>query len=232
MRPWKKKAAKPARWWRRSGKAAASEDQVLHYDGHEWTSEPIEIPTASKEEFRVLGIGATSPTNAWLLAQLSSKASYPAGAVALFRRVHEGEGEHAKWVWKPVTATGKGEEAEPLTVPVQGGGAPEPFTLAGLGEPPTVDFSGPDRDERRACGSTAQRGDVHTRTPASTTIFFRPEGEASEIRGHVEASWCLLPAAASGRHSASTNCPKRCPVGTTARSPGAGRKRAGGLARG
>ncbi len=50
------------------------ENQVLHFDGHRWTSEPIEIPNASKEDFRVLGIAATSPTNAWLLAQLSSKA--------------------------------------------------------------------------------------------------------------------------------------------------------------
>ena len=52
--------------------------------------------------------------------------------------MREGEGEKAKWVWKPVTATGKAEEAEPLTVPVQEGGTPEPFTLAGLGEPPTA----------------------------------------------------------------------------------------------
>ncbi|MGO9247068.1 MAG: hypothetical protein ACLP7W_00530 [Solirubrobacteraceae bacterium] len=188
------------------------EDQVLHYDGHEWTSEPIEIPTASKEEFRVLGIGATSPTNAWLLAQLSSKASYPAGAVALFRRVHEGEGEHAKWVWKPVTATGKGEEAEPLTVPVQGGGAPEPFTLAGLGEPPTV-VSQVLTVTSEGLWIDGQRGDVHTRTPASTTIFFRPEGEASEIRGHVEASWCLLPAAASGAPQCQYELPEALPGG-------------------
>ena len=59
--------------------------------------EPIEIPAHSAESFRVLAIGASSPTNAWLLAQLSP--NYPSGAVALFRRV-EGSREH--WSWKPV----------------------------------------------------------------------------------------------------------------------------------
>ncbi len=151
------------------------ENQVLHFDGHTWTSEPIAIPKASKEDFRVLGIAATSPTNAWLLAQLSSKGSYPTGAVALFRRVREGEGEHAKWVWKPVTAAGgKAEEAEPLTVPVQGSGTPEPFTLAGLGEPPTV-ISQVLTVTSEGLWIDGERGDVHTRTPATTTIFFKPE---------------------------------------------------------
>ena len=172
---------------------AGVEDQVLHFDGHEWTSEPIEIPTASKEEFRVLGIAATGPTNAWLLAQLSSKASYPAGAVALFRRVREGEGEKAKWVWKPVTATGKAEEAEPLTVPVQEGGTPEPFTLAGLGEPPTA-ISQALTVTSEGVWVDGERGDVSTHTRATTTIYFKPGGEAG---GHVEASWCLLPAGAT-----------------------------------
>jgi hypothetical protein len=173
---------------------AGVEDQVLHFDGHKWTPEPIEIPKASGEDFRVLGIAATSPTNAWLLAQLSSKASYPTGAVALFRRVREGEGEKAKWVWKPVTATGgKTEEAEPLTVPVQGGGAPAPFTLAGLGEPPTI-VSQVLTVTSEGVWVDGQRGDVSTHTPATTTIFFRPSGETG---GHVEASWCLLPAGAT-----------------------------------
>jgi hypothetical protein len=188
------------------------EDQVLHYDGHEWTSEPIEIPKASSKDFRVLGIAAASRTNAWLLAQLSSEASYPTGAVALFRRVHEGEGGAAKWVWKPVTVAGKGEEAEPLTVPVLGGGAPEPFTLAGLGEPPTV-ISQVLTVTSEGLWIDGERGDVHTRTPASTTIFYRPEGEAGETRGHVEASWCLLPTGAVGAPACQHELPEALPSG-------------------
>jgi hypothetical protein len=173
---------------------AGVEDQVLHFDGQRWTSEPIEIPKASHEDFRVLGIGATSPANAWLLAQLSSKASYPAGAVALFRRVREGEGAGIKWSWKPVTAAGTGEEAEPLRVPVQGAGEPEPFTVSGTGEPPTV-ISQLLTVTSEGVWIDGERADIHTHTPASTTIFFKPAGATG---GQVQASWCLLPAGAEG----------------------------------
>jgi hypothetical protein len=187
------------------------EDQVLHYDGHVWTSEKIAVPKASEGDFRVLGIAASSPKNAWLLAQLSSKASYPAGAVALFRRVREGAGSSAKWIWKPVTVAGKSEEAEPLTVPVQGG-APEPFTLAGLGEPPTV-IAQTLTVTSEGVWVDGQRSDVHTRAPASTTIFFKPEGEAGEARGHVQASWCLLPAGAEGAPQCQHELPEELPSG-------------------
>jgi len=173
---------------------AGVEDQVLHFDGQRWTSEPIEIPKASHEDFRVLGIGATSPANAWLLAQLSSKASYPAGAVALFRRVREGEGAGMKWSWKPVTAAGTGEEAEPLRAPVQGAGEPEPFTVSGTGEPPTV-ISQLLTVTSEGVWIDGERADIHTHTPASTTIFFKPAGATG---GQVQGSWCLLPAGAEG----------------------------------
>ncbi len=174
---------------------AGVEDQVLHWDGTRWTREPIEIPAKSKEEFRVLAIGASEPKNAWLLAQLASGSSYPAGALALFRRVREGEGEQAKWVWKPVTAAGKAEEAEPLTVPVQGGES-KPFTVAGTGEAPTVTA------QLLTVTSAGvwidgERGDIKqgiVQAPASTTLFFRPEG--GEVAGRVQASWCWLPPSA------------------------------------
>jgi hypothetical protein len=189
---------------------AGVEDQVLHFDGHKWTSEPIEIPKASHEDFRVLGIGATSPVNAWLLAQLSSKASYPVGAVALFRRVREGEGESAKWSWKPVTAAGgTGEEAEPLRVPVRGGGEPEPFTVAGTGEPPTV-ISQLLTVTSEGVWIDGERADIHTRTPASTTIFFKPDGPTG---GQVQASWCLLPAGAEGAPPCQHELPEALPTG-------------------
>ncbi len=175
---------------------AGVEDQVLHWDGHSWTSEPIAIPKASLAEFRVLGIGASSPTNAWLLAQLSDKAAYPAGAVALFRRVREGEGAGAKWNWQPVTPTGKGEEAEPLTVPLQGAPA-VPLRVAGEGESPrvvtqvlTVTSEGVWVD--------GERGDLpsggSSEGEASTTLFFKPEGARG---GAVQRSWCQPAAGAA-----------------------------------
>ncbi|HXA55158.1 MAG TPA: hypothetical protein VNV37_09845, partial [Solirubrobacteraceae bacterium] len=174
---------------------AGVEGQVLHWDGHSWASEPITIPKASLAGFRVLGIGATSPTNAWLLAQLSGKASYPAGAVALFRRVREGEGAGAKWSWKPVTAAGKGEEAEPLTVPLQGAPA-VPFRVAGAGEPPRV-VTQVLTMTSEGLWIDGERGDlpsgVSNESEASTTLFFKPEGA---LGGRVQRSWCQPPSGA------------------------------------
>ncbi len=168
-----------------------AEHQVLDWDGHEWTSEPIAIPAASSGDFRVLAIAASGPTNAWLLAQLSSKSSYPTAAVALFHRVEEGEGESARWTWKSVGGTTEGE-AQPLTVPVKHTGSEpesEPFTVHGIGEPPkvvtqvlTVTSEGVWID--------GQRRDVQTLEPATTTLFFKPEGA---MGGRVQSSWCLLP---------------------------------------
>ena len=163
------------------------EEQVLHWDGHQWSREQIAIPAASKEDFRVLALGASSPSNAWLLAQLSSKSSYPFGSVALFRRVHEGS---EPWSWKPVAATGGSgdEEAHPLNVPLRGGGTAR-FTVARTGEPPTV------RSQLLTVTADGvwvdgERADVTTQEPASTTLFFKPEGSEG---GQVASSWCWLP---------------------------------------
>lgn len=84
------------------------ETSVLHWEGaaRRWTREAIELPAgASPTEFRVLGLGASSPSNAWLLAQLS------AGAVALFQR----QGSGAAAVWQAVAEPG-GIPGEPLRV--------------------------------------------------------------------------------------------------------------------
>jgi hypothetical protein len=160
------------------------EDGVLHWDGSHWTREPIEIPIASEKDFRVLAIGASSPTNAWLLAQLSS--AYPVGAVALFRR-HLGTGGKPP-SWQPVALApgAKPKEAYPLTVPVTGGSEPKQLTVSGTGEPPTV--------QAQILTVTSEgvwidglREDVQ----ASTTMFFKPEGESDS--GKVTASWCKLP---------------------------------------
>ncbi|MGH2853598.1 MAG: hypothetical protein ACRDLF_05335, partial [Solirubrobacteraceae bacterium] len=173
---------------------ALVENEVLHWDGRHWSSEPIEVPVKSSESFRVLAIGASSPKNAWLLARLSP--NYPSGAVALFRRV-EAAPEH--WSWKPVALqAGAGDaEAHPLTVPVQGPGAPpagEPFVVPGTASTPAV--------AAQLLTVTSEgvwidgaRGDLETRVPASTTLFFKPSGPGG---GTLQASWCELPAEAPG----------------------------------
>ncbi len=177
-----------------SEEGAPVENDVLRWDGRHWSSEPIEIPATSSESFRVLAIGASSANNAWLLARLSP--NYPSGAVALFRRV-QATPEH--WSWEPVALkAGAGDgEAHPLTVPVQGSGAPpegEPFIVPGAASTPVI--------AAQLLTVTSEgiwidgaRGDLTTRAPASTTLFFKPEGSGG---GALEASWCELPAEAPG----------------------------------
>jgi hypothetical protein len=160
------------------------ENGVLHWDGTAWTREPIEIPSESAGDFRILAIGASSPSNAWLLAQLSSESSfYPVGAVALFRRKPASGGHAASW--RPVALTGGegDEEAHPL---VANG---RPFTVTGTGQPPTVQ-SQLLTVSAEGVWIDGQRSDVH----ASTTMFFKPEGGGG---GHVVATWCRIPAGAA-----------------------------------
>jgi hypothetical protein len=149
---------------------------VLHWDGKAWTREPIEIPAASSGEFHVLGIGASGPTNAWLVAQLSS------GGEALFRR-HLGSGSESP-TWQAVAPAPGGEPGAPLTVPVEGE-APKPFAVAGAPKVQTqiLTVTG------EGVWIDGEREDVR----ASTTMFFQPQGEtgASAI-----TSWCPPPAGA------------------------------------
>jgi hypothetical protein len=156
----------------------APETAVLHWDGSAWTREPIEVPAPSISDFRVLAIAASSPANAWLLAQLSPSGGYPAGAVALFRRHLAGGGAVT---WLPVATTpGAGDgEAHPL----QAEGAT--FTVAHMGEPPTVQAQVLTVSED-GVWVDGERLDNHS----STTIYFKPTGE--EAGGEVTAVWCTV----------------------------------------
>lgn len=149
------------------------EDAVLHWDGSAWTSEPIEIPTVSSSEFRVLGIGAASPTNAWLVGQLSS------GGLALFRR-HLGSGSETP-SWRAVAPAPGFEPGEPLIVPVEGEPA-KPFAIAGAPNAATQVLT----VTSEGVWIDGERED----TRSSTTMFFKPQGEtgASAI-----TSWCPPP---------------------------------------
>jgi hypothetical protein len=143
---------------------------VLHWNGSTWTSEPIEIPASSSTEFRVVGIGASSPSNAWLLGELSS------GGMALFRR-HLGSGSETS-SWRPVAPAPGGEPGEPLAVPVQGEPA-KPFAVAGAPKVATQVLT----VTSEGVWIDGERED----TRASTTMYFQPQGEtgASAI-----TSWC------------------------------------------
>ncbi len=173
----------------------ASEERVLHWDGTAWSSEPIEIPPSSRQEggFRVLAIGASSPGNAWLLAQLSSQSD----SVALFRRQSNGAGA----TWQPV-APAPGEAAgAPLTAPVAGAGN-APFTVEHTGAPPssqaqllTVTDQGVWVDGLVANSST------------HLTMYFQPAPEGVDS-GEVLASWCE-----TGEYTCTYQLPESLPNG-------------------
>jgi len=182
-----------------------SEGEVLHWEGggKRWRSESIEIPANSREDFHVLAIGASSPTNAWLLAQLSS--NYPSGAVALFRRVPI-SGESGRFSWKPAALGGTvDEEAHPLTVPVSEAPFSEPFSVAGIGEPPTV--------QAQILTVTSQGVWIdgeRSDDKGSVTLFLKPREESAgehAQEANVLSSWCM-PAAPACPHELPEAIPK------------------------
>ncbi len=151
--------------------AAGAEESVLHWDGAsgEWTREPIELPKASKEVggFRVLAVAASSPQNAWILAQLSAGSP----DVALFRR--------REATWKEVLPA-------PLTVDGQ---PSEPFTVVGAGHEPPSSISQILTVTDQGVWLDGQRSDAGV----PVTMFFKPNGE-EPLSGEVTGSWCNAPA--------------------------------------
>ena len=169
------------------------EERVLHWSGakEEWTSEKIELPSsASSTEFRVLGIGASSPANAWLIAQLSSE------QVGLFQRKQEG----GEATWQPVALKSGGTAGEAITV------NGEPFTIPG---------SEHERVQTQVLTVTSQgvwidgeRPEVH----ASTTIFFRPEAGSS---APSMTTWCNLELSPAGASKCQHDLPQALPTGAS-----------------
>jgi hypothetical protein len=159
-----------------SSQVSATETGVLHWSGatREWTREPIEVPGGAQEGFHVLAIGASSPANAWLLAQLSSSSS----GVALFRRQEGQAGEPT--TWQPVAPAPGATPAAALTIPRSGG---EGKQLAIPGAPNHV------RAQVLAVTSEGVWIDGETTEGSiSATVFFKPSGAGDS--GEVTASWC------------------------------------------
>lgn len=72
------------------------EDGVAHWDGANWTREPVEVPTGSEGAFRILAIDATAAGNAWMLARTDS--SLGDGVVLLERQ--EDPGSTSGFIWR------------------------------------------------------------------------------------------------------------------------------------
>ena len=168
------------------------EEHVLHWSSEkeEWTSERIEVPSSAGSEFRILGIGASSPTNAWLLAQVSSE------QVALFQRRLEGGEE----VWQSVALKSGGTPGEPITV------AGEPFTVPGAVH---------ERVQTQVLTVTSQGVWIDGERPevrASTTLFYRPESGGS---GPAMTSWCNLEQAPPSAPACQHSLPLALPAGAS-----------------
>jgi len=153
--------------------AAEGEHWVLHWDGEtqEWKREPIELPSGSvASEFHVLGIGATSPTNAWLAAQTAE------GKVALFQR-HTAEGEAPSW--RAVALKQGGEAGEPLQVEKEDVVIPGQSAESVQTQVLTVTEHGIWIDGEGALAKS------------STTVFYRTAAEG----GPSTTAWCSTAAA-------------------------------------
>ncbi len=151
--------------------AAGSEDSVLHWDGKAWAREPIEMPGGSEVPagFRVLAIAASSPENAWLLAQLSSGSP----SVGLFRR------NGKRW-----------QEVTPAPLEIAPG---EPFTVEGAGHEPPTSTAQILTVTEQGVWLDGERSDASV----PVTLFFKLSGESGEgeapLKGEVKASWCNAP---------------------------------------
>jgi hypothetical protein len=173
---------------------SAVEAWVLHYEGQtqEWKREPIEKPaSASATEFRVLGIGASSPGNAWLLAALSST------TVGLFHRQPGGGGAAS---WQPVALKGGGEPGEPLSF---------------KGEEILVPGQEQRRVKTQALTVTQQGLWIDGERPqarASTTAFFRPEGEGTPPS---LTFWCTIERSPEGTAPCERGLPEALPTGAS-----------------
>lgn len=169
------------------------EESVLRWDGtgRRWVREAIELPSsASPTEFRVLGIGATSPANAWLAAQLSE------GQIALFHRVASGE----EATWKAVPARAGGEAGEALSVDGEALDVPGAHAETLRSQVVTV--------TRQGVWVDAERPGAH----ASTTVFYSPAEGGS---GPSLTSWCTLEASPPGTAECDHPLPQALPTGAS-----------------
>jgi hypothetical protein len=179
--------------------SAQVQEDVLFYDGKDWTREPICVGLNSKDQpvepcvkpvpgFKVLGIGASSAQNAWLLAQSGS----PTEGIVLFRREISGAG--VRWTQRSLGSAGSlgaqfaqaklsFENASHETVGVQ-------VSALANGQPLTVTSQGVWVD-----GQLGVEIPHKPRQTDSFTLYY------DITKGVVSASWCS-PLAEAGAEAA------------------------------
>jgi hypothetical protein len=113
-------------------------DGVIHYDGSEWSREPVQVPAGSEEDFQIRAIDATGLGNAWAIAEADPalKRSF-----VLLERTSTSEGP--LWVERGIGV----ERFADSDTPGEGiaglapiGGAAQPLTVTSAGV--WIDLSG------------------------------------------------------------------------------------------
>jgi hypothetical protein len=102
-------------------------DGVIHFDGEQWSREPVEVPVGSESKLRIFAIDATGPGNAWALA---GGADALGRSVLLFERTTTPEGP--LWVERPLGSTPFADAdnpAEEIAGAGPVGGAAQPLTV-------------------------------------------------------------------------------------------------------
>lgn len=162
---------------------------VIHYDGAEWSREPICVGTAvqcetsplpasakPRQGFEMLAIDASEPGNAWILAKAPRKNGSGSGENILLHR------EHGQWRKAPLGGTLGGEygtERPPIA------GAEAFIVPSQHGQPLTVTSKGVWVDATIALGTRE--------SPTSDVTFYLDTAPGDPRAGQVTGAWCSLP---------------------------------------
>ena len=146
-----------------SATGPAAESAVIHWDGSAWSREPVAVPAGSEGSFTILALGATGPTNAWMLARTADSLGR---GIVLLQRSTDGGSPH--WSERSIGDSpfaGRSVADSNIT---------EIGPLGGQAQPLTVTSQGVWVDGSLRSGGTLQ----------TFTLFF------DAAAGHVTGSWC------------------------------------------
>jgi hypothetical protein len=117
---------------------------IVHFDGVEWTREPIQIPVGSETRFRILAIAATGLGNAWAIAE--GDESLNRSTILLERTSTPGG---PLWVERPLAGTAFASRNAPGILgaaPIGGAAQPLTVTQDGVWIDLAAQIEGTDRD--------------------------------------------------------------------------------------
>lgn len=149
----------------------AAETAVLHLAGGTWSREPIELPSGSEGDFKVLALAAAGPRDAWLLARTAAALG---DGIVLFERSDGPSGP--RWVRRGLGPSVFASESTPAE------GVSGVAALGESAQPLTATTDGAWVDGQLVFGAATH----------DFTLFF------DQNTARVSGSWCALPALCAG----------------------------------